>query len=49
MAKIVKKTGASDLWYESPTVEVIQIAQDVVQSSTSITEGGAEDNADWWS
>ena len=47
MANVIEWQMTGDSLYESPKVDVIQIAQDVVR--TSIPEGGGEDNADWWS
>ena len=48
MTDVVEKKKEGSVFYQSPTVSILYVTDDVVRTSVP-AEGGAEDNNDWWS
>ncbi len=42
----IEEEGQKTCFYDTPKINVILIAQDVIR--TSNPEGGGEDNEEWW-
>ena len=47
MTDVVEKQNEAGLFYESPTVSILYMTDEIVRTSVP-AEGGAEDNTNWW-
>lgn len=48
MTGVVEEKKEQNAFYQSPTLSILYVTDDVVRTSVP-AEGGAEDNNDWWS